>query len=318
MKKLYSIDLLRTFACLLIVNFHNYYIYPNKLKALSFGGDLGNNIFFMISGFMLYESISKIRWADFGKWVYRRYAKILPITLMMEIITFFNFYETVNISNIFEAFIYPTLYWFSGAIVIFYPLLFIVVKILNIKQKYLLILTLISFSPFINQSIAERYVTGFVSMMIGTMIKENISNYDGNTIIKKMSEIPLLIWMIVYVSLKLIYAKVTNLNNNITHTFCAISIILLASSLLIKAYQNDIKIEEITKKSKLWCLFVEEISKSTLIIYLSQQYINFKFVEYNHFEYPDVFILYYGVFIMLVIFLNIINKVLDRMVGVKR
>ena len=64
----YIIDIAKALACLLIANFHSDILYPDKLSLLSFGGDIGNNIFFMVSGFALLPSVEKSTSLDIGKW----------------------------------------------------------------------------------------------------------------------------------------------------------------------------------------------------------------------------------------------------------
>lgn len=77
----YIIDIAKALACLLIANFHSDILYPDKLSLLSFGGDIGNNIFFMVSGFALLPSVEKSTSLDIGKWYLKRVMRLLPMLL---------------------------------------------------------------------------------------------------------------------------------------------------------------------------------------------------------------------------------------------
>ena len=71
--KLLSISFLRTFAALIIINSHCGSLYP--ISALAKGGALGNSLFFLMSGFLLYPL--KL---GFSEWIKKRYIRLyIPI-----------------------------------------------------------------------------------------------------------------------------------------------------------------------------------------------------------------------------------------------
>jgi peptidoglycan/LPS O-acetylase OafA/YrhL len=79
-----NIYLLRIVAILLIINQHLTSLYP--IRSLSFGGHLGNSLFFMISGLGLTLSFQH-RPLALGAWLRKRFLKlVIPVTLF----TFFT------------------------------------------------------------------------------------------------------------------------------------------------------------------------------------------------------------------------------------
>lgn len=116
-KQDFHCSLLRFAAIALIVNSHMGAIYP--VSKLAVGGAIGNAIFFFVSGFSLFLSDRR----SFAKWEYRRITRIYPSLwiFMLASCAFFGF--EWGLADI----IIPK-YWFLKAILIFYPLLFLILK----------------------------------------------------------------------------------------------------------------------------------------------------------------------------------------------
>ena len=128
----YIVDIAKALACLLIANFHSDILFPEELSLLAFGGDVGNNIFFLVSGFALWPSASKCESKDFGKWYLKRVLRLLPMLAFFYLVNVLSGGVVIDsFSDAVRAFIFPTMYWFTGAIILFYFLFFILEKYTN-------------------------------------------------------------------------------------------------------------------------------------------------------------------------------------------
>lgn len=110
---------LRFVAILLITNSHLDKLYP--VSAMATGGQLGNSLFFMLSGFGLAASYRK-KGDVFGPWLQRRLSRIYPpvllVTLTGALLTgaVFKWGGRDYLLHL----LWPTEYWFIAAIVCFY------------------------------------------------------------------------------------------------------------------------------------------------------------------------------------------------------
>lgn len=172
---LHCIDIMKAIACLLIANFHSDILFPDKLSLLAFGGDVGNNVFFLISGFVLYEGIIRLEWRDLGKWLKKRYLRILPLVLVAEILSVIVLSKDISSPRTFvQVFVFPTLFWFTGAIIVFYPLLFIVEKTKSNILKVIIAIVLFMLHIVFDSLFAERYFIGFIAMIVGSTMRKYI------------------------------------------------------------------------------------------------------------------------------------------------
>ena len=122
-KRLYYIDLLKVIAVFLIINSHCEPVY--SIKQLAMGGALGNSLFFICSGFCLKEVIeNKVSWLV---------NKILKLYIPTVIITILFYTNT----DMFWAnkYIWPTCFWFIGAIMLFY-ILYILLSRFNVLEHF--------------------------------------------------------------------------------------------------------------------------------------------------------------------------------------
>ncbi|OHE60630.1 MAG: hypothetical protein A2X71_00930 [Thiobacillus sp. GWE1_62_9] len=110
---------LRFVAILLITNSHLDRLYP--VSAMATGGQLGNSLFFMLSGFGLVASYRK-KGDIFWPWLQRRLSRIYPsvllVTLTAALVTGAAF--GWDVADFVRHLIWPTEYWFVAAIVSFY------------------------------------------------------------------------------------------------------------------------------------------------------------------------------------------------------
>lgn len=110
---------LRFIAILLITNSHLDKLYP--VPAMATGGQLGNSLFFMLSGFGLAASYRK-KGDVFWPWLQRRLSRIYPsvllVTLTGALLTGAVFQWSSR--DYLQHLLWPTEYWFIAAIVCFY------------------------------------------------------------------------------------------------------------------------------------------------------------------------------------------------------
>jgi len=192
MKKYEFVNIMKFFAVFLVLNSHYDNLYP--ISRLATGGALGNSLFFASSGFLL-ANIER----PFAKWIKKRISRLYITTW---IFTIFNMVITrdlpTGISGFANLFIWPTYYWFVGALVIFYPLFyFIVKKELRKNMKWictiLLILYVVYYVAILDTSewVIEasgltskdglfKLIYYFIIMIIGAWFR--VSNLDFNKI----------------------------------------------------------------------------------------------------------------------------------------
>lgn len=266
---------LRVLACLLITNFHFDILYPEKFRLLAFGGDLGNNLFFMISGFCLYSSVNGMK---FGKWLKKRYSKILPAVLIIELLSAWaGGVKFSNLGEIVRYFLFPTPFWFTGAIIIFYPVFYLAARWMKEKSYgiylFLLLGTVIHLKFDGIQS--ERYIVGFLAMLAGYYLYGKLSNRSIHQISRKLwikNGIYTVLVLFLYVFLKLLRIKEIG-NTVLIHYGIGMSTIAFAGLAIVTAFYLEQYLE--AGKNKLQhsrLRFLNFIAGSTLEIYLVQSF----------------------------------------------
>lgn len=143
--RFYFIDILKAFAALIIVNSHFDSLYP--ISALATGGAIGNALFFAVSGFLLFPIKQSA-----GEWMKKKLENIyIPLVPMTVISLFTVKYGVLTRTNIFAVFVWPTIYWFAGAIILFYILYYLLRRMVSQKAFAItfLILVMIYFAYYI-------------------------------------------------------------------------------------------------------------------------------------------------------------------------
>lgn len=123
------VDAVRAIAVFLIINSHSKGIYP--LDIMAFGGGLGLALFFMLSGFLLTNITEQTR---FFKWYWQKIIRLyvpLWIYMIVEILLKPNF--SASFIEVANAFIFPTNYWFTAAMLLLYALYYWFIKALYLK-----------------------------------------------------------------------------------------------------------------------------------------------------------------------------------------
>ncbi|MBQ9664478.1 MAG: acyltransferase family protein [Oscillospiraceae bacterium] len=122
-KRTISLDILKLFTILLIINSHSDVLYPSKIQFLASGGGIGNELFFLISGYLFSAKV------DIPGDLRKRFARLYLPTYIMIIITWiFGKLELDSVSRIIGTFIWPTKFWFVGAIFLYSFFLYALIK----------------------------------------------------------------------------------------------------------------------------------------------------------------------------------------------
>lgn len=191
-KKNYNfIFYLKAIAIILIVNSHCDSLYP--IPALATGGALGNAIFFAVSGFCLYPINM-----NFKEWCIKRIKRIyVPIWIVTVITVSIGLMDIDGFIGCVRTFIWPTRFWFAGAIVVYY-LLYYALKDLTTKKNFVEIwivcialyfvyyFTLLDTSTWIVEAAGLHSIEGyfkliyyFAAMMIGKWFAVNIESLSS-------------------------------------------------------------------------------------------------------------------------------------------
>ena len=175
------VNWLRVIAAIFITNSHYADVWPNA--SLAFGGQLGNNLFFILSGFCLYNVKE-----SFPKWYARRVLRIFPVVWITNIIYLgVDYFCINNFSDFIHFFIYPTGFHFVGTIMVMYIMLYVVRTIQNrfkFKIEYAMIFIFVFFlgiyiimfdkSIYHIDSVSEKWVWFMFSesILMGLLLRE--------------------------------------------------------------------------------------------------------------------------------------------------
>ncbi len=267
---LYGIDYIKLLACVLIINFHSDILLPPNLSWLAFGGDIGNNLFFCISGYTLYQSLSNQ--SKFSTWTFRRIVKILPYTWLF---TFgeiaMGLVQVQDAGNGLSLFFFPTLYWFSGAIIPFYFLLFAYSKIENKCIKIGIWLLFIPFC-FVDPGISrERYLIGFFAMLTSYELRRYLEVKEISLKRTWIMILSMILTVGVYLILKLLGRNGFDLNG-IIFIPIGVSTVMIAGLLLCFTMMYREKIACFSHSHFFLYSAVKKLSNCTLAAYLVNQF----------------------------------------------
>lgn len=132
-KRSFAFDVLKLIAVFLILNSHFDALYPGRLKLLAMGGTWGNAIFFAVSGYF-----TDIK-GDFFQYMKKRIIRLYPSVMIMTLLSIvFHLRSNVieNVWDIVTEFIWPTYYWFVGALLLYYLLIFLLEKKQIISARF--------------------------------------------------------------------------------------------------------------------------------------------------------------------------------------
>jgi peptidoglycan/LPS O-acetylase OafA/YrhL len=117
----------RILAIVLIAHSHLDHLYP--LPQIAVGGAIGNSLFFMVSGYGLAASYREYK-RSFSLWYRRKIMRIYPSVLLVTLMDFLlnKSWRDWGVTDYAMALTWPTLFWFVAAIMLFYPLFFVVMR----------------------------------------------------------------------------------------------------------------------------------------------------------------------------------------------
>ncbi len=178
--EIFIIDIIRCLACLMIFFYHCNTILPGEYRWLTFfGEDMGNQLFFMISGFALFPSVREAGFKDLPGWYFKRLIRILPMLSFFYLLSFLTgFYSFRDPAQVFTVFIYPTLYWFVTAILVFYLLLFLFLKINSRMIKGLIMAGIFALWCLRADRMEAYYLAGALSMLTGTLLRKGLERIN--------------------------------------------------------------------------------------------------------------------------------------------
>lgn len=194
-KKIYtSVDAIKCLAALLVLNSHMDLIYP--ISALATGGAIGNGLFFFASGFLANNIHSE---TSFLPWYLKKVKRLIPITAIVAIIRLVIIGGIpTSLVGMFLEIVWPTYYWFVGALLLFYIPYFIIIKkqllphikfiVLGLGMVYVFYyLLLLDTSKWVVESVGMMDINGcfkliyyFMIMIIGAFTKEDVSSQIEN------------------------------------------------------------------------------------------------------------------------------------------
>lgn len=103
MGKIYSIQYLRGIACLLVVLLHIKSLMPVEYRSLFSNGGIGVDIFFIISGFIIYYATSNPGEAKGNVYFTKRILRIYPLFFVVWLITSILNYGAEPFSEVIRA-----------------------------------------------------------------------------------------------------------------------------------------------------------------------------------------------------------------------
>ncbi len=162
----------------MIFFYHCYSLLPGEWRFVTiFGNSLGNNLFFMVSGFALYPSVVRSALSDFPGWYGRRLLRILPMLLLFYIISYFSGFYSLDPGTLFTVFVFPSLYWFVTGILFFYILVFFIGK--QLPFILLPLLCMLSFVLWIIRpgTVESYYFIGFAAMLLGFILRRLLEDH---------------------------------------------------------------------------------------------------------------------------------------------
>lgn len=181
-----AISFMKCIAAILITNAHIGPFYPEGYDWMSFGGALGNSLFFFCSGYALIDSIKD---KSFLQWYSRRLKRLYPtIWLVMAVFVLIGYGNY----RIIDFIVTP--YWFINTIIVFYAIFYFVVKYTRRNLSFLIGIlflgmvvefSLISHDKWVMEENANslylHYWYYFAIMLIGAIVSDKEQARPNNS-----------------------------------------------------------------------------------------------------------------------------------------
>lgn len=130
----YSLSILRVIAMLMIINSHSDVLFPNNLSFLASGGAIGNELFFLISGYLFSSNGNFIQFCI--KRFIRLFIPVYIVTIILFVLNFYSFQHLKSISGLIYYFVWPTDFWFVSSCFLFCMFLYFILRSKIWKNKY--------------------------------------------------------------------------------------------------------------------------------------------------------------------------------------
>lgn len=172
------INIIKIIAAFLITNSHMGSLYPKDY--LSFGGALGNALFFVVAGFCLSSKRSEKFTLWMGKRLQRLYIPLWSVTLILLLIGDIK----IDKSYFCAAFLFPyNSFWFVSAIIVNYVLFYFIrkyfVEKLSVVAIIAVVIYIIWYVGFLDINVWSvesagyfKYVFYFIVMLMGVALKK--------------------------------------------------------------------------------------------------------------------------------------------------
>ncbi len=298
------IIVMKALACVLITNSHLDEVYP--IAAIATGGALGNSLFFLASGFIMVN----IR-EPFKVWITKRFVRIYVPLLIIETITIFISYDSLEPQILFNEFVLPTSYWFLPAYIVF-CLFYYMIFSSGLKFKFNLLapslifiyaiiyLTLLDTSVWTVESGYFKWLPYFTIMIAGGYIRNNIAIFNRiklSTILVIFSTFSIFFVLIKFVMMKYAFLMHFQFTVQLTTFIWAFSIMMIL-------YRMEAIFTHISNKFIMKLCFY--LSSRTLEIYLVQRIVIMNFKDH---VFPVNFLI---ITILIICFAEILSYVSNK------
>ena len=192
-KRNISLDVLKVLTMFLIINSHSDILYPQKIQFLASGGGIGNELFFLISGYLFSAK------PDIRNDIFIRFIKLyIPAYLMIAVTAVCGQLRVDSIVQFIRVFVWPTQFWFVGAIFAYSVILYVLKKC-NIEKRnvfiaFVLIIAVIDITLYvlcvpdkISWVVENAYISfvpfrsiySIIAFVLGYYIKNNFMRFKN-------------------------------------------------------------------------------------------------------------------------------------------
>lgn len=263
---------LKVIAAVFITNSHYGSIWP--VSALAHGGNLGNCIYFFVSGFCLYYIQG-----PFNKWYTKRATRIYPSLWICAIVyLLIGWWHIDSIEAAVRYLIYPTWFHFIGTIMLLYALFYVWRRFAHLGgtttwmaavAAVFVIAYIFGFDKtyYHVDSVEEKWVRFQFAeaMLMGALFREKYDDIDPQ--IRRRDAVRVVLMLIVYFASMLTFSRVESVSAfQIVNPIVLLMLIFSIAILAVKLEKNGYFTAVNMKIGKM----VRSVAAITLEIYLVQ------------------------------------------------
>ena len=131
-KRLYSLDMMKFMAALMITNSHFQPLYEGVNTTFATFGVQGNALFFFVAGYLLMMGFEKHKGVSFIDCFKSKIRRLWPAVFIWVIVA--NLIWDAPLT--FDKLILGSDYWFLQTIVVYYALFYLLIKVLPAKCRF--------------------------------------------------------------------------------------------------------------------------------------------------------------------------------------